>query len=64
MEFGLYHFADADLGTGTAKGWDAAANAKRLSQLLEVAELADQVGLDVLVSPALRTYNSQNPEKV
>lgn len=48
MEFGLYHFADADLGTGTAKGWDAAANAKRLSQLLEVAELADQVGLDVL----------------
>lgn len=47
MELGLYHFADSAPGAGAGGGWDAGANAKRLGELLDMAQLAEEVGLDV-----------------
>jgi probable LLM family oxidoreductase len=44
MELGLYTFADVDPNPGGAKGAEAA---RRLKNLIEEIELADQVGLDV-----------------
>ncbi len=44
MELGLYTFADVDPSPSVAKGPEAA---RRLKNLLEEIELADQVGLDV-----------------
>jgi len=44
MELGLYTFADVPLGANGAGGVNAA---RRIANLLEEIELADQVGLDV-----------------
>ncbi|MGY5808002.1 LLM class flavin-dependent oxidoreductase [Rhizobium sp. LEGMi198b] len=44
MELGLYTFADVDTNPALNKGADAA---RRLKNLIEEIELADQVGLDV-----------------
>ena len=44
MELGLYTFADVDPDPALDKGAEAA---RRLRNLIEEIELADQVGLDV-----------------
>src|ERR1700712_1235047 len=44
MELGLYTFADVDPDAAEGKG---SAAARRLKDLIEEIELADQVGLDV-----------------
>src|SRR5271167_4318583 len=44
MELGLYTFADVDPNPAEGKGFEGA---RRLKDLIEEIELADQVGLDV-----------------